>query len=155
MVQQDESKLKAAWIPSVEEKRQEYDSKLVIKYRPCFLGRPRRGVYNQMCLLTVFAASASPSFVFCYALFICRKKHKINYTLYLDLTRKFCEFGFIIFCFQIRKLRLRKGQWFEPVSSLTPELCALPCPPYGARLECLVSVGSGWCFSCSTKLEAL
>lgn len=66
-----------------------------------------------------------------------KKTHKINYTLYLDLTKKFCEFGFIIFCFQIRKLRLGKGQWFEPVSSLTPELCALPCPPYGARLSAL------------------
>lgn len=41
---------------------------------------------------------------------------------------KFCELDFIILAFQVRKLRLRKGQWFEPVSSLIPELCSLSLP---------------------------
>lgn len=50
---------------------------------------------------------------------------------------KFWELDFIIIAFQISKLRLRKGQRFETLSSLTPELCSLPCPPYRVRLSAL------------------
>ena len=44
---------------------------------------------------------------------------------------------YFIFACQIRKLRFKRGQWFEPVISLTPELCPVPCPPYTARLSAL------------------
>lgn len=116
------------------------------------------GVHNQRSLLTVFAAFSIPVLL-CFVMpFHIRRKNTKSTTCCILTSPKALWIGFYYFCFSFfilfyfclsnKETEVQKGAVIWTCDFSDPRTVPCPLSTLHSQAECLVSAGSGWCFSC-------